>query len=475
MACGEVVVAGGGPAGAAAALLLARWAVKVRLVAAPPESRPALAVSLPPSTAKLWRLLGVAEAVAAAGFLPGRGNTVWWESEACRVEPFADGAAGWQLTLDALARVLLAEAQQAGVVVDARRATADALLADPAAFVIDATGRAGVLARRLGRREIEPAGRTVALGAWWERRGGWPLPDDSHTVVEAHEAGWAWSIPTAPGRRYLGVMAPAGVRLEHPGADLAAAYRAEVARARHLAPLFADATCVSAPTGWDATMYRTIPVAAGRVLVAGDAASFVDPLSSAGVRKALASGWLAAVAVHTALRQPGRHRLAFDYFAAREADVHARFVALTRTHLGRAGRRGGAFWDERVDDVDVEPAGEGSPEALRRDPRVAAAFAALRAAPVLAVQPGPALRVAPYPVVRDRFVDEEARLVVDAVPGGLRHLRGVDLLALIELAPRHAQVPDLYEAYQAAHGAVPLPDVLGALAVALAFGWLAGR
>ena len=34
-------------------------------------------------------------------------------------------------------------------------------------------------------------------------------------------------------------------------------------------------------------------------LLAGDAGSFIDPLSSAGVKKALASAWLAAVAVST--------------------------------------------------------------------------------------------------------------------------------------------------------------------------------
>ena len=37
------------------------------------------------------------------------------------------------------------------------------------------------------------------------------------------------------------------------------------------------------------------------ILLVGDAASFIDPLSSYGVKKACVSAWLAAVVVHTCL------------------------------------------------------------------------------------------------------------------------------------------------------------------------------
>ena len=54
----------------------------------------------------------------------------------------------------------------------------------------------------------------------------------------------------------------------------------------------------------------------------------------------------------------------------------------------------------------------------------------------------------------------------------LRLLRGVDLVRLVELAPQHRQVPDLFEAYIRRCPPVSLPDFLGALSVLLAKGAL---
>ena len=51
-------------------------------------------------------------AIARAGFLRSTGNTVWWDSDQARVEPFAGGARGWQVVLADLARLFGPEAAQ---------------------------------------------------------------------------------------------------------------------------------------------------------------------------------------------------------------------------------------------------------------------------------------------------------------------------------------------------------------------------
>ena len=110
---------GGGPAGAAASRLLATWGHSVHLITRPAGDH-RLAVSLPPSCAKLFDAIGVTEAIDRAGFIRSTGNTVWWGHDAPRVEPFAEGARGWQVEVGALEAVLLDEASRAGVTIERR-------------------------------------------------------------------------------------------------------------------------------------------------------------------------------------------------------------------------------------------------------------------------------------------------------------------------------------------------------------------
>ncbi|MGH9219211.1 MAG: FAD-dependent monooxygenase, partial [Vicinamibacterales bacterium] len=90
----SILVLGGGPAGAAASRLLALWGHSVRLITRPAADH-RLAVSIPPSCAKLFDAIGVTTAIARAGFIRATGNTVWWGQQDARVERFADGGLGW--------------------------------------------------------------------------------------------------------------------------------------------------------------------------------------------------------------------------------------------------------------------------------------------------------------------------------------------------------------------------------------------
>jgi len=74
--------------------------------------------------------------------------------------------------------------------------------------------------------------------------------------------------------------------------------------------------------------------------------------------------------------------------------------------------------------------------------------------------------------VSGREIVLEPRIVEADRPEGVRYLRDVDLLAVLELAPSFAQVPDLFEAYCRRAGPVALPDFLYALATAVARRWL---
>ena len=459
----DVVVLGGGPAGAAASLLLATWGHAVRLITKPPAEH-GLAVSLPPSCAKLFDAIGISDAIDRAGFMRSTGNTVWWGSDEARVETFAGGARGWQLDVERLSEVMLGQASASGVQVE--RTTITELAAAPPAdaFVLDCSGRAGLIARRTGLRQFDDDLRTVALVGEWKHERGWPVPDDTHTLIESYNDGWMWSVPLADGVRHIAAMVDPRRSDLARGGSSADVYLAEIGKTRIFSKLTAGATLISGPRGFDASQYRASAYAGERWLLVGDAGSFIDPLSSAGVKKALASAWLAAVAVHTALTTPAMLPHAFEFFSAREHEIEQHLSRESRRFLMDAsGRHRRPFWDERSDE---ETDDSHEAEAVQR------AFERLKSRDEFTARQGAEIAIASRPIVRGNAIVLEPHLVSADIPRGIRYVRGIDMVAVVELAPASRTVPDLFDACQRRLGSMPLHDYLFALATAVARGWL---
>jgi flavin-dependent dehydrogenase len=219
----EAVVIGGGPAGATAARLLAQWGHSVAILTTPTGRLPSFAECLPPSNRKLFLFLGIRDAVDRAGFYRTTGNTVWWGKARRRVEPYPQGW-GYQVLRSEFDALLLGLAQDAGARVRFGKVqniqfqnmefqaiefqTNGKREEVRARFILDCSGRAGVLSR--GFRVKQPKSRTVALCAVWRNQTGWPLPDPSHTLVESYGDGWAWSVPLSPSVRHVAVMVDPG-------------------------------------------------------------------------------------------------------------------------------------------------------------------------------------------------------------------------------------------------------------------------
>lgn len=461
----DVVVFGGGPASCAAAMLLSRLGYPVVMITRPPEpGRPDLCVSMTPSCSKVLGVVGLLDVVAAADLPPSGGNTVWWGDETPRVEPFEVNHRGWQVSLRRLETVLHPALRAAGVRIIERAVTADEAAALPARVRLDGSGRTGVLARRLAGRRWTTRHRTVALSAVWECDQPWSVPDASHTLVEGYRDGWAWSVPVSTHRRVVAVMVDPRASELNRGTGSLETYRHELEKTRQFRCLISGARLVEGPTGWDASEYCATTYAGADWLVMGDAATFVDPLSSGGVKKALTSGWLAAITVHTSLRAPARAALAREFFAAREQEMFDGLHRLTRQFLATGTpSAGGAFWRDRVL--------EDEPPATDQRPATEAAWHRIRSAERLTLQPGTVVW-SERPAVRGSEIVPEWRLVVADHPAGIRYLQDVDLRGLLEIAPQCQSIPDLYSRYCREAGPVGWPSLLTALSTAVARGWL---
>ncbi|HLJ45310.1 MAG TPA: NAD(P)/FAD-dependent oxidoreductase [Bryobacteraceae bacterium] len=439
----DVAVIGGGPAGSTAARLLASWGYSVVLVAREARAHQR-AETLPPSIRRLFRLLDIYTAVQAAGFYQTSGNVVRWGTEAARTEDYPEEH-GYQVKRDEFDSLLLGLAS-APVLRDAVRHVEFSDVAEihlrsgttlQARFVIDASGRAGVVARQ-GIRVSEPGRRTIAICGYWTS----PSALSSHTVVESSREGWVWSIPVAATRRFVTVMVDAGAIR---GKGVAATYTAMTrGEGGHL---------IGVPWACDASMYHANSYAGEHFLLAGDAGSFVDPLSSYGVKKAMSSGWLAAIVVNTALRNPAMSSVARGYFTARERQVYESQLRQTAAHFRSAG-----LWADQPNDI----------ESFYTNSELSNAFEELKRAPRIQLRRAENVHKAALPRICGNEIVLAEGLAAPGLPAEVEYVHGVHLWKLAEMAEGFGDVSDLYAAYNRACVPVALPNFLSALSVLVA-------
>jgi flavin-dependent dehydrogenase len=510
----EVVIVGGGPSGAAAAHALAGLGHSVVLLTRTPDPDRARAESLPPSTRKLLGELRVLEVIDRAGFYRTTGNTVWWGAREGDVELFDSAGSGelggYQVFRPDFDRLLLAAAREAGARIQAdvevrhvdltdsdacieyvpqpatripnpasrvphpasRNPPPAARLPPPASlrcrFVLDCSGRAGVIAR-CGYRLDQPGFHAQAFVGVWQSGTGWPLSEPTHTIVETYDDGWGYSVPLSPTARHIGVVVDSGTTQLTRDRIVEARFRGELAKTRKLAMLTESATLVDA---WAcaASMYSAREYAGPAFLLVGDAGSFLEPLSSFGVKKALASGWLAAIAVHTALAHPARSSQALDFFSRRERQVYDSSLRRSCQYAREAYEsHPHAFWQTRAtvtpppllrDEIDEHLLLEGSD--------VKAAFERLKAGDGIRLSRSTSAPGPPAVFIRGQEIVIDEAVSWHAEPRGVRFLAGVDLVALRDLACDHTDVPAVISAYQRRFGETPLPNLLGALSVLVA-------
>jgi hypothetical protein len=257
-------------------------------------------------------------------------------------------------------------------------------------------------------------------------------------------------------------------------------YLAEIGKTTELRRL-TDGATLRQVWACDASMYDASSYAGPGFLLVGDAGSFIDPLSSFGVKKALASAWLAAIAVHTSVIDPQRQAMAWEFFGRWERQAYAGHRRRTRELAREAyAQHPHAFWAARAETLGSgidAAADESEPDetSLLRAPEVLAAFETFKRSAAIDLAWAKDLHFESQPVIRDREIVLEQAVPLPAAGRAVRFIADVDLLKLGEMASHHRQVGDLYDAYCRHCAPVSLPGFLGGLSLLFAHGALTSR
>lgn len=196
-----------------------------------------------------------------------------------------------------------------------------------ATWVIDASGRAGVVATRLRLRRMNQRLRKVGIYQFYDHlipENNPSAPEDA--VFSTDEDGWVWCFPVSPDRVSVGAVVPAEAVKGRDPAEVFAAY---VARAPRVSARIRGATPVDArPRVESDYCYHAETLSGPGFFLVGDAACFVDPMMSGGFYLAVMTGMKAGEAIAAILAGADEaltHR-AFENFCKTGYDSYFRLI-----------------------------------------------------------------------------------------------------------------------------------------------------
>lgn len=321
----DVLVVGAGPAGSAAAARAARAGLRCVIVEAEAFPRFHIGESLLPLGEAVFRQLGVAERLHAAGFVRKRGaqlrtpdgeHTVLFDFQTAKHvdPPYALQVPRAQFDALLLDHALACGAERlAGRAIDLRDApdgvevdvaTADGVTTLRAKALVDASGRAGFVARRHGVRVADEELRKASVYAHFR---GVPVDAGERAgdtrIVALPDLGWMWFIPLPDGVMSVGAVLDLDTWRGRTKGDPARLFADAAATSPYASRLLAAAERVGDFHVESGFSYRASAYCGERWFLAGDAGSFLDPIFSTGVQMALRSGIEAADAAAAVVRR----------------------------------------------------------------------------------------------------------------------------------------------------------------------------
>lgn len=319
--------------------------------------------SLLPASMPILETLGVADAVAGAGFLQKWGASMVWGLDDSRWRWRFDETNkryphAYQVHRDRFDEILLRNSASHGVEVHEGCAVrevderADCVVLRTAnghveaRFVVDASGQTALLGSRAKVREWDTFFRNIAFYAYFGDVTRLPGEDANNILIEAHEHGWTWTIPLAGGTASVGVVLDAQ-QAAHEVGDPAAFMAGYLDQCPETSRLLGERNMVDGPYVERDWSYASTRMVGPRHVLVGDAACFVDPLFSSGVHLAMSGAVLASGYVTTWFRNPDFADAAAAEYERLYRQQFDHFYQLARLFYSSNRTHGSYFWEAR--------------------------------------------------------------------------------------------------------------------------------
>ena len=362
----DVAVIGGGPSGTALATALARAGLAVAVLERSSYDHARIGETLPPRARLPLMRLGVWERFLSERHAPSPGILVAWG----QAEPYENHfifhpyGHGWHLDRRRFDALLAQAAEEAGATVyrgmqvttcrpvpsqgwqmeftsDRKRGRLQA------SFLVDAAGRASVLARSQGAKRMF-YDRLISMVAFCSppSRVGEP---DYQTLVEAVEDGWWYSAWLPHAQLVVAYMTDADL-IPSGRMHARAHWQSRLEQAPYTRTRVSDCVLETGLHRFAANSYRRDRLTGPHWLAVGDAATAFDPLSSRGISHALESGLRAAQAIENSLRAD--HSALAEYARWAQASFDE-YLRMRTRYYGREQRWPcSTFWQRRQEAQD---------------------------------------------------------------------------------------------------------------------------
>lgn len=324
----DVAIIGGGPAGAATAIaLLQQGDKRVAILEKSRQNLFRIGETVPPNIRSPLTQLGVLDILEPGEHLPSVGNRSAWGSSELGYQDFffSMQGNGWHLNRARFDASLAEAAVERGAIfkrgvglVGCDRLTdgkwnltfldaEGSRFQLKTTFVVDATGRRSVFASKQGANPVR-MDSLLGIAAVFEFEE--KARKDCYTLVEATELGWWYAARLPDNRAIVTLMSDREQWREHQFSRWES-WQGNLAKTRYVREMVAGATAIpifSPPVAKQPRRQSRLQIqpafsqyldmmAGDGWLAVGDAACTFDPLSSAGIYKALRSGILAAEAI----------------------------------------------------------------------------------------------------------------------------------------------------------------------------------